>query len=280
MKFLLITGASTGIGYEASRIFVKNGYHVFGSVRNEQDANRLKTDLGENFTPLLFDVTDQTGIDRAVITVKEKIGVNGLAGLINNAGIAIGGPIEYLGLEKFRNQFEVNYFGVIAVTKAFLPLLGGVANCPFPPGRIVNISSVSGVISFPLLSPYCSSKFALEAFSHALRGEMLVYGIKVIIVGPGAIKTPIWNKNPEPSDKILGSVYGKALSKFYKRSMEAGERGLEADEFARKLFSIFESKNPKYRYSILKDKFKFYTIPRLIIHTKLMAGFFKKMFLG
>jgi NAD(P)-dependent dehydrogenase (short-subunit alcohol dehydrogenase family) len=278
MKSVVITGASTGIGYELSKVFVNNDYTVFGSVRKKEDADKILAELGDKFIPLLFDVTDQEGIDAAVETVRGKIGDSGLTGLINNAGVAIGGPIQYLNMEKFRYQFDVNFFGLIAVTKAFLPLLGAVKGYPFPPGRIMNMSSVSGKIPFPLLSPYCSSKFALEAFSHALRSEMIPYGIKVIIMGPGSIKTPIWGKAPEPSEKILQTVYGKALSKFYKRTQETGENGLEADVFAERTFRIFEAKNPKYRYSILKNKFKLYTLPRLLINTKLMKGFFEKMF--
>jgi len=278
MKYILITGVSTGIGYETTKIFIKNGYHVLGSLRKTPDAERLQQEFMDRFTPLLFDITDHNAIKQAVKIVKEKTGDSGLSGLINNAGISVTGPIEFIDVESFRYQFEVNFFGHIAVIKNFLPLLGAKKKCPYPPGRIVNISSISGVIPFPFMSPYCSSKFALEAFSHSLRTELLPYGIDVIIIGPGSIKTPIWDKIPQLSQEILDSVYGTAITRFAKNAMRSAENGISLKFFANKLFRIFESDNPRYRYSIVKNKFFYYTLTKMLINTKLMKNYFTKMY--
>ncbi len=278
MKYVLITGVSTGIGYDTTKVFLKNGYSVFGSVRKKTDAERLQLGFGNHFTPLLFDVTDHDAIRESYKIVKEKSGKAGLAGLINNAGISLNGPIEFTDVDTYRYQFEVNFFGQIAVTKTFLPLLGAIENRSFPPGRIINISSLSGVIPYPFMSPYCSSKFALEAFSHCLRTELLAYGIDVIIVGPGAIRTPIWDKVPEPPKELLESVYGNTITKFKKRVMKTAETGIDTEIFSNKLFRIFESENPKYRYSIVKNKFFNYTLPKMLINTRLMKKYFLNMY--
>jgi len=278
MKYILITGVSTGIGYEATKVFLKNGYSVFGSARKRTDADRLGIEFGDRFTPLIFDITDHQAIERTYNHVKNVTGDTGLAGLINNAGISVNGPIEYIDMESFRYQFEVNFFGQIAVTQTFLPLLGAMKNCPFPPGRIVNISSVSGVIPYPFMGPYSSSKFALEAFSHCLRMELLAYGIDVIIVGPGSIKTPIWDKVPEPRKEILESIYGNAITKIKKRAMKTAETGIDTAVFANKLFRIFESEKPKYRYTIVKNKFINYTLPKMLVNTRLMKKYFVNMY--
>lgn len=278
MKYVLITGVSTGIGYDTTKVFLKNGYSVFGSVRKKTDAERLQFEFGNHFTPLLFDVTKHDAIRESYKIVKEKSGEAGLAGLINNAGISLNGPIEFTDVDSYRYQFEVNFFGQIAVTKTFLPLLGAIENRSFPPGRIINISSLSGVIPYPFMSPYCSSKFALEAFSHCLRTEMLPYGIDVIILGPGAIKTPIWNKSTVIPKEILESVYGNFITKFRKSVMKSAEMGIDSVIFANKLFRIFESKNPRFRYAIVNNKFFYFTLPKMLFNTRLMKNYFKKMY--
>jgi NAD(P)-dependent dehydrogenase (short-subunit alcohol dehydrogenase family) len=142
-KYVVITGASTGIGYDGARYLIERGWHVFGSVRKQADAERVLAELGERFTPLFFDVTDEEAIKTAAQQVAETVGDVGLWGLVNNAGIAVPGPLMHLPLDEFRRQLEVNVTGQLAVTQAFLPLLGARKEAPRPPGRIVNIISVT-----------------------------------------------------------------------------------------------------------------------------------------
>ena len=193
-KSVVITGASTGIGFATAKLLIGKGYHVFGSVRKEADGQRVQGELGSEFTPLLFDVSDHTAIAAAVEQVAAALGGNGLAGLVNNAGVAPTGPLMHTSIDEVRQTFETNVFGLLAVTQAFLPLLGARRDAPHPPGRIVNISSISGGVAFPLLSVYAMSKHAVEALSDGLRREMMLYGISVSAVEPGSIKTPIWDK--------------------------------------------------------------------------------------
>src|SRR5919202_51773 len=164
-KTILITGVSTGIGYGAARQFIQRSYTVFGSVRAQADADRLQAELGDQFVPLLFDVTDTEAVASAVQLVTERLTDSGLGGLINNAGIAIGGPLQYQPIDVIRQHFEVNVLGLIQVTQAFLPLLGARDNHPVRPGRIQNISSVNGQIAIPFMGAYVGSKHAVEGMS-------------------------------------------------------------------------------------------------------------------
>ncbi len=278
MKSILITGASTGIGYACAEAFLKCGYQVFGSVRKKVDAARLEKDLGGAIVPLLFDVTDKDAIHQSVGVVEEKTRGKGLAGLINNAGIAVTGPITLLDVDQYRRQFEINLFGAIEVTKAFLPLLGAAKDSPYPPGKILNMSSVSGAIAFPFMSPYSASKFALEGFSHALRRELLLYGIDVIIIGPGPIKTPIWGKEQGLPKDARQSDYAPALKRFSKRIKKITEQAMEADVMAEKVVKIFEKKRPKVRYAIQNNKFIDYILPRYFIPDRILDKAISKMF--
>ena len=279
MENIFITGASTGIGYSLTKIFLNEGFRVFGSVRKQIDADKLGKGHDERFHPLIFDVTDHTAVNESVSIVEDILQGDGLAGLINNAGIAVSGTVMHTPIEDYQRQFDVNIFGVIAVTKAYLPLLGAVKNYIKKPGKIINMSSVSGVIAFPFLSPYCSSKFALEAFSDSLRRELLMYGIDVIKIAPGAIRTPIWRKSEMVSqDDVLNSDYGPGLLKFQKSVKKSVKGAMESDELARKVFDVFNKKNPKTRYTFLNKKFVNYTIPRYLISSRKFDSFVKKMF--
>lgn len=265
-KSIVITGASTGIGYSSAKAFLKAGYLVFGSVRNRGDAERLQGELGENFVPLIFDVTDDTGITAAATTVANFLNGKGLTGLINNAGIALGGVMQYMAMSDIEKQFEVNVFGLLRVTKAFLPLLGGVENAAFSPGRIVNISSVGGQIASPFVGPYVGTKFAVEGLSHSLRRELLLWGIDVIIIGPGAVKTPIWDKGTQVTHH-LGTAYEKILSRFTGYMQKAGEKGLDSDAVGERILTIFEKKKPKVRYALIPGNILTeWIIPKLLPH--------------
>jgi NAD(P)-dependent dehydrogenase (short-subunit alcohol dehydrogenase family) len=262
MKNVVITGVSSGIGMHLTTAFVARGYRVFGSVRKMQDAKALCAEFGEMFHPLVFDVTDHEHMVQAVGEVQTVIGKEGLSGLVNNAGVAVSGPVMHLDVDDFRHQFEVNFFGVLAITKACLPLLGAVDGYDKTPGKIVNISSVSGKIGFPFLAPYCASKFALEGFSEALRRELLIYGIDVLVIGPGAIKTPIWKKSEGILESdAMSSVYAPALTKFAKYATDSAATSMEPDVLAAKVLKVFESKSPAARYAFMKKKFSTYIIP-------------------
>jgi len=277
-RFVLITGVSTGIGYSLCKVFLDHGFEVLGSVRKTSDSKRLVNDFGSSFHPLVFDVSDFQAVNDSVATVEAIVGANGLSCLINNAGIAINGPVMHTSMDDYQRQFDVNFFGAIAVTKAFLPLLGAVKNYAHPPGKILSISSVSGQIAFPFLSPYCSSKFALEAFSESLRRELLLYGIDVITIGPGAVKTPIWKKSIKLSEELLASDYAPSLTRFEKQVRKSAKEGLESDELADKVFKIFMSRNPKTRYAFLNNKWTNFTIPRYFLSARMFDRIIKKMF--
>lgn len=193
-KSVVVTGVSTGIGWGAVKVLVGKGFHVFGSVRKQADADRLKAEFGEAFTPLLFDVTDEAAVRAGARQVEAALGGAPLAGLVNNAGIAVAGPVLYLSIDEWRQQLEVNLTGVVIATQAFAPLLGAGGARVASPGRIVNISSVGGRNANPFMAPYCTTKFGLEGLSESLRREMLPFGVDVVVVAPGAVATPIWDK--------------------------------------------------------------------------------------
>ena len=266
-KNILITGASTGIGYDLAKIFIANGYHVYGSVRKQSDAARLRDELGTNFSPLIFDVTNHKAVDEAAQKLTDKIGEEGLGGLINNAGVAVGGPFMDIDIEEIRYQFEVNVIGLVKVTQAFLPLLGARDNHTSEPGRIVQISSISGKVAMPFLAPYNGSKYAVEGISQSIRRELQLFGIEVIIIGPGPIRTPIWEKgaSSEQELKYENSPFFKSLMIFKKVFVtDAIKKGWEADKVAKIVLKAFEKRKPKTRYSPVPQAFMNSTIPRLL----------------
>jgi NAD(P)-dependent dehydrogenase (short-subunit alcohol dehydrogenase family) len=280
MKFILVTGASTGIGYSAVEHLIRSGYGVFGSVRKQEDASRLKTDFGDNFIPLIFDVTDEQAVLDSVETVKSKMGPGDqLISIVNNSGIALGGPIQFLPTDVYRKQFEVNLFGVVNVTRSYLKLLGAERGASHR-GRVVMISSVSGKRSYPFVSPYTASKHALEAFSDSLRREMMLYGVKVVIIEPGPIKTPIWDKTPSVEDNpFLGTDYESSLRKFYGQMVTKGKHeGLPVDRVGKLIEKVITIKNPKTRYVITGRKWLDFILPG-ILPDRMLDKLFAK-FLG
>lgn len=265
MKNIVITGASTGIGFATTQALIKKGHRVFGSVRKEADANRLKETLGKNFEPLLFDVTNPESVKKEAQRVQEMVGDKGIFALINNAGIAVAGPMMHLPVEDLRWQLEVNVLGLLTTTQAFLPLLGAKKNCPHPPGRVINISSVAGKFANPFMGAYAASKHAVEAISGSLRIELQLYGIDVVVIGPGVVKTPIWDKAEEISlDQYENTDYDKSGKRFLKFILKVSKKGYEQDKFGSMLADIVESKNPKPRYPLVYNKFYNWTLPRLM----------------
>ena len=194
MATAVITGVSSGIGLGIARVLSQHGWSVFGSVRKRADGERVQRELGERFVPLELDVTDGGAVSRAADIVRERLHGRTLSGLVNNAGVAVPGPLLHQPVEDFQRQLDINVVGVLRVIQAFAPLLGADRALSGPSGRVVNISSVGGRLAPPFLGAYAASKHAIEGLSESLRRELMLYGIDVVIVGPGAVATPIWDK--------------------------------------------------------------------------------------
>jgi len=279
MSAIVITGVSTGIGHAAAKLFTSKGIIVFGSVRNEADKARLQSECGENFRPLIFDVTDEKKVYDAANDVRQQLQGKTLWGLINNAGIVVQGALETLPISDLLKQLNVNLIGQLIVTQAFLPLLGTDKTLIGPPSKIINISSVAGKHAYPFMGAYSISKHGLEAFSEGLRRELMVHGIDVIIVGPGAIKTKIWDKarDEEVSKEMAQSVYKAAAFKLKEYMLtEADKHALPAETVANLLLHIMQSKHPKVRYAPVPQKWINWTIPNLLPKRFLDWGIAKK----
>lgn len=262
MKTVVITGVSSGIGYATAADLIDHDYTVFGSVRRQEDARRVKGELGERFRPLLFDVTDQAGVEAAVSPVQDAVGEAGLTGLINNAGIVEPGPLMHMPLERFRRQLDVNVSGVLAVTQAFLPLLGARKNARHVPGRIINVSSISGRIAYPFMGAYAASKHALEAISDALRRELMLYGIDVILIEPGTVRTPIQDKFAAQVRRYAQTDYGALFGALEKEMAEREETGLPVAVVCRAIRQALESDRPQTRYLIPRKWLTGWFLPR------------------
>ncbi len=261
MDYILITGTSTGIGFDCAQFLINKGYFVFGSVRKESDAQRLEKELGSNFKALLFDVCDAEAIQQSVEIVQNICGQKGLKALINNAGIAVFGPWQFVEIEQVEHQMNVNFYGVVRVCQAFLPLLGGEKNTPLSPGKIINISSISGLFSNPFLGPYCASKFALESFSDSLRRELLVYGIDVILLEPGPVKTPIWEKARSHKLAYPSTAYEPVLKHFDQLIGDSEKQAIEVRKVSQTIYKTIIRSNPRTRYILAKNKFFLKMIP-------------------
>src|ERR1700692_4767654 len=254
MQSVVITGASTGIGWATAKLLLGRGFRVFGSVRKPADADRLSGEFGGNFTPLLFDVTDEAAVLAAARAVRAALNGETLTGLVNNAGIAVAGPVLELAADQFRRQMDVNVIGPIISTQAFGPLLGSDPSLKGPRGRIVMISSVAGKNGNPLMSAYSASKHAIEGLSESLRREMLLFGIDVIVIAPGAVKTPIWSKPDEVDiSAYRNSPFFPALERARKFMLQLGETGLPAEKIAEAIAEALTSARPKVRYQITPD---------------------------
>jgi NAD(P)-dependent dehydrogenase (short-subunit alcohol dehydrogenase family) len=251
MKSVVITGVSTGIGWAAAKLLLARGFRVFGSVRKQADADRLKSEFGANFIPLLFDVTDEAAIRAAASAVRAALGGETLAGLVNNAGIVVAGPLFDLGADDFRRQMDVNVIGPIMVTQAFGPLLGADASLKGPRGRIVMISSVAGKAGNPLVSAYSTSKHAIEGLSESLRRELMLFGIDVIVIAPGPVKTPIFDKAEEVDIAAYAkSPFFPALQRIRRYMLQLAKTGLPPERIAEGILTALTSARPKVRYTI------------------------------
>jgi len=249
-KTILITGCSTGLGLGATRAFAARGYRVIATVRSEDDAKRLQTEGKGNIHPVICDVTREEHVAALPDHVRRITGDGILDGLINNAGIMIEpGPVEFQKMKNIRAQFDVNVFGMMAVTIALLPLLGTADTTPRHAGRIINISSIEGKIASPFISTYTATKCAIEGFSSSLRRELRLFGIKVIIVGPGGIKSEMWRKNPLDVAPLAGTAYEEPFRKLRELSKKMEGDAATADEVGNFLTRVFEAPRPKTRYA-------------------------------
>ena len=245
---VLVTGASTGIG-EATAFHLRElGFDPVAGVRRDEDAERLE---GQGLQTVRLDVTDEAQIAAAL----EAVGDGVLAGLVNNAGVAVAAPLEYVPLDEFRRQLEVNLIGQVAVIQAFLPALRRAG------GRIVNVSSIGGRVALPLLSPYNASKFALEAVSDSLRRELRPQGVGVIVIEPGGIKTPIWNKGNKLADELISRMppeaerlYGRLVVGVRRETVKIEhERGLPPRAVAEVIGRALTVDRPRTRYVVGRD---------------------------
>jgi NAD(P)-dependent dehydrogenase (short-subunit alcohol dehydrogenase family) len=264
-KSVVVTGASTGIGYAIAKVLGGRGIEVFGGVRKQADADRLQRELGAGFTPLLMDVTDEPAVQSAASLVNERLGNRTLFGLVNNAGIAGGGPLLHQPMDEFRRIIEVNLVGPFTVTKAFGPLLGADRSRAGSPGRIVQISSVAGKFAVPFLGVYAASKFGLEGMSESLRRELLMYGIDVIVVGPGSVKTPIFDKAQELDlSQYEATDYGPILRGFVEFFLGESKKGLEPERIGEVVYTALTVRRPKLRYAVVPQPFKNWILPRML----------------
>lgn len=252
MKTVLITGASSGIGQACALWLEARGFRVFAGVRKEADGEALQAQSKGNVRPVLLDVVDKDSIAEASARVSGQ--ANELDGLVNNAGVAVAGPLEFLPLEELRRQLEINVVGQIAVTQAFLPLLRPAK------GRIVMMSSISGRVAAPMMGPYSASKFALEALSDALRRELRPWGLEVSVIEPGNIQTPIWSKGVNWGQQMRDNLpeaarqlYGRAIDAIigYIRTQDGS--GLSPDEVAKVVEHALSAPVPRTRYVVGQD---------------------------
>lgn len=241
---VIVTGASTGIGAATALHLARHGFQVFGTVRQTADGKPLEA---SGVTPVFMDVTDRDSIAAARQVVVANLGGTPLAGLVNNAGIQVAGPIEHLSLDDLRRVLEVNVVGVVAATQAFLPELRAGR------GRIVNISSVSGRVALPFGGAYSASKFALEALSDSLRRELLPSGVHVVVIQPGSIATPIWRKVAQTDlAPYRGTPYQSVLASVRENIVKRGERGLPPDAVAQAVLRALTVRRPPNRILVVR----------------------------
>lgn len=258
--YVLVTGASKGIGKAAALHLDALGYTVFGGVRKQADADALTAEASDRLTPLMLDVTNDEQIAAAAEHIKGATGEDGLYGLVNNAGVSINCPVEVFPMADFRRQFEVNLFGQLAVTQAMLPTLRTAR------GRIINISSIGGKFSPKFLGAYAGSKHALEAMSDSLRMELMPWGMHVVSILPGAIKTPLWQASMQTADRIRSQISPEQLS-LYRDEIEKGrptwesmgENGIPPEAVAQAVQKALTATHPRSRYLVGNDaKFIYY----------------------
>jgi NAD(P)-dependent dehydrogenase (short-subunit alcohol dehydrogenase family) len=252
LRTALVTGTSSGIGRATVRRLDGAGWKVFAGVRKEEDAAALRAEGSERLEPLMLDVLDPEAIAAAAARVGAEPA--GLDGLVDNAGAAVAGPLEALPIEDFRRQVELNLTAQLAVTQAMLPAIR-VAR-----GRVVLISSMGGRVALPMTGAYHAAKFGLEGLGDSLRQELAPWGIKVVLVEPGSIDTPIWSRGEEDADRIFAAapprmrdLYGAAVERYREVVRETAERGVPAEKVAARIEHALEARRPRARYLVGMD---------------------------
>jgi NAD(P)-dependent dehydrogenase (short-subunit alcohol dehydrogenase family) len=252
VRSALVTGASSGIGRATVRRLDGAGWKVFAGVRKEEDAEALRAEGSERLEPLLLDVLDP----EAIAAAAERVGAEpgGLDGLVDNAGAAVAGPLEALPIEDFRRQVELNLTAQLAVTQALLPAIR-VAG-----GRVVLISSMGGRVALPMTGAYHAAKFGLEGLGDSLRQELAPWGIKVVLVEPGTIDTPIWARGEEDADRIFAKasprareLYGAAVERYRQVVRDTAARGVPPEKVAARIEHALEARRPRARYLVGLD---------------------------
>lgn len=261
MRAVVITGVSTGIGRAATAALIERGFFAFGSVRRAQDAAFLSEAYPDHFKPLIFDVTDEDAIAANVNIVSAAIGNHHLAGLVNNAGIGVSGPMLLQPISEIRQTFDVNLFAPITMVRQFADMLGRERGRSGAKGRVVNITSVAGRMAGPFLGAYCGSKHALEAVSDSLRRELMLYGIDVIVIGPGGVDTAISQKGEAQIGPYDDTDFGKAIRAADWELIGKIRSGHKPETIGRAIADALTVPAPKARYALVKNKMRDWTIP-------------------
>jgi NAD(P)-dependent dehydrogenase (short-subunit alcohol dehydrogenase family) len=264
-KDVVVTGVSTGIGWGTTKVLVAKGFRVFGSVRKQADADRLQSEFGDGFVPLMMDITDADAVHRAAEKVGAMIGDRYLVGLVNNAGIVVSGPLLHLRPSEYRRQLDVNMVAPLVVTQAFAPLLGTDKKRQGPAGRIVNITSSGAKVPIPLLGAYSASKSGLEGMSDVLRLELMLFGIDLVIIEPGFVNTTMYDKGEkEDLSEFKPTEYWNAVQKFQKFIVAEGRKGFSPERLGEAVHLALSTAKPKARYAVIKQRFRNWTLPRLL----------------
>ena len=278
-KDVVVTGVSTGIGFATTKVLVAKGFRVFGSVRKQADADRLQSEFGNGYVPLIIDISDADAVHQAAQQVGSMIGDRNLVGLVNNAGIVVSGPLLYMRPSEYKRQLEVNMISPLVVIQAFAPLLGTNKKRQGPTGRIVNMSSSTAKVVVPLLGAYSSSKCGLEGMSDALRRELMLFGIDLVIIEPGTVKTEMYDKGEkEDLSEFKETEYWEAVQKFQRFIVtEARTNGLPPERLGEAVHVALTAAKPKARYAVVPQRFKNWTLPRLLPMRMLDAYLAKQM---
>jgi NAD(P)-dependent dehydrogenase (short-subunit alcohol dehydrogenase family) len=254
VRSALVTGASTGIGRATALHLDARGWRVYAGVRREDDADSLREAATASLVPLILDITDAGQIAEAAGRIGGEGGEVGLDGLVNNAGIAVPGPLEALPIDDLSRQIEVNLTAHVAVTQAMLPAIRRAR------GRIVFITSIGGLISFPMFGAYHAAKFGLEAVGDAFRRELRPWGIEVSIIEPGSIATPIWGRGQEQADRIVEradpqrvELYADQIEAYRDVARRTGERGIAPEKVAATIERALTARRPRARYLVGAD---------------------------
>lgn len=257
-KVIFITGISTGIGFATADFYLKKGEKVIGVFRNKNDTEYFSKTFKTNFLALQLDVTDYEKVNQISQFLQEH-NISSIDALVNNAGVALAGPIEYQKFSEIENMFQINVLAVIKITQVLLPFLK-----KSPQGRIVNISSVSGQNGTPFLGGYCASKHAIEGFSETLRRELNLYGMKVSIVAPGSVNTAIWNKGIHVGQNAFDQTeYKNSLQKFLAFVKHEVNNALPVETVVQDIDHALSNNNPKFRYAPVPRKFRNWYLQKL-----------------